>query len=176
MSTDKQSEELFKEIIEGFDCELTDFLAQTQSPIEKLFALRFLNWHGVSFYVPYRIDRLPFEYYNPKEEFMDIEAVVDFYGHKLLLIPQFKFSKFFTVDFLLYLPKENIRLVVECDGHDFHEKTKEQAKRDKQRDRKLVMDGVLVLRYSGSEIYKPHGGIGNEIESLLVSKLQGMKK
>lgn len=46
-----------------------------------------------------------------------------------------------------------VSLVVECDGHDFHEKTKEQAKRDKSRDRDLQAAGITVLRFTGSEIY-----------------------
>ena len=43
---------------------------------------------------------------------------------------------------------------VELDGHDFHERTKEQARRDKRRDRDLVVLGWRVLRFTGSEVYK----------------------
>lgn len=50
--------------------------------------------------------------------------------------------------------KAPIRLVVECDGHDFHEKTKEQVARDKQRERYLTSDGCHILRFSGSEIWR----------------------
>ena len=42
---------------------------------------------------------------------------------------------------------------VECDGHDFHEKTKEQAARDKARERFLVREGLTVVRFTGSEIF-----------------------
>lgn len=45
------------------------------------------------------------------------------------------------------------KLVVECDGHDFHERTKEQARRDKSRDRALVSCGFEVFHYTGSEIW-----------------------
>jgi hypothetical protein len=45
-------------------------------------------------------------------------------------------------------------VVVECDGHDFHEKTKEQAQRDKARDRYLVSAGFKVMRFTGSEIWR----------------------
>jgi very-short-patch-repair endonuclease len=45
-------------------------------------------------------------------------------------------------------------MVVECDGHDFHEKTKAQARRDKQRDRFLQSKGFKVLRFTGSEIWE----------------------
>jgi very-short-patch-repair endonuclease len=42
---------------------------------------------------------------------------------------------------------------IECDGHDFHEKTKEQAQRDKARDRFLTAEGFKILRFTGTEIY-----------------------
>lgn len=44
-------------------------------------------------------------------------------------------------------------LVVECDGHDFHERTKEQAAKDHARDRSLTLDGYTVFRFTGSEIW-----------------------
>jgi very-short-patch-repair endonuclease len=45
-------------------------------------------------------------------------------------------------------------IAVECDGHQFHERTKEQAKRDKARDRALATKGFRILRFTGSEIYE----------------------
>jgi len=45
------------------------------------------------------------------------------------------------------------KLIVECDGHDFHERTKEQAKKDKMRDRFLQSFGIPVYHYTGSEIW-----------------------
>lgn len=45
-------------------------------------------------------------------------------------------------------------LAVECDGHDFHERTKEQAARDRQRDRALQEKNVAVFRFTGSELYR----------------------
>lgn len=52
--------------------------------------------------------------------------------------------------------KENDRqcIVVECDGHDFHERTKEQASRDRERDRVLQAAGYPVFRFTGSDIWK----------------------
>lgn len=53
-----------------------------------------------------------------------------------------------------YLPERvDVRLAVECDGHEFHEKTPEQAKRDKSRDRDLMICGYPVMRFSGAEIF-----------------------
>ena len=69
------------------------------------------------------------------------------------------------VDFLLTLEGSNRdsngrlqtasrRMVVECDGHDFHERTKPQAKRDRGRDRLLQSFGFLIFRYTGQEIWE----------------------
>lgn len=54
-------------------------------------------------------------------------------------------------------------MAVECDGHDFHEKTKEQARRDKQRDRYFQSIGVKVLRFTGSEIWQDPDKCAEEI-------------
>jgi very-short-patch-repair endonuclease len=65
----------------------------------------------------------------------------------------------YRVDFLLE-DKEpaddgrpNWGVVIEIDGHDFHERTKEQAAYDKRRDRFLASAGYHVLRFTGSEVY-----------------------
>lgn len=44
-------------------------------------------------------------------------------------------------------------LIIECDGHEFHEKTKEQVEYRNRRDLDLQMAGYDVLHYSGSQIY-----------------------
>jgi len=60
----------------------------------------------------------------------------------------------FRLDFLVSysLHGKKWSVAVECDGHDYHERTKEQAKRDKSRDRILAIDGIQTLRFTGSEI------------------------
>lgn len=45
-----------------------------------------------------------------------------------------------------------VRLAIEVDGHDFHERTKEQAERDRSRDRALQRAGWTVLRFTGREV------------------------
>lgn len=46
------------------------------------------------------------------------------------------------------------RIAIEIDGHDFHERTKEQASHDKQRDRYLQSKNWRVLRFTGSDVYR----------------------
>lgn len=65
-------------------------------------------------------------------------------------------------------------LAIECDGHDFHEKTKEQAARDKARDRALSAAGVKVLRFTGSEIWKDADGCAAEVFSCMYAEFTEM--
>jgi very-short-patch-repair endonuclease len=61
----------------------------------------------------------------------------------------------YRVDVALFKPDDDSpAVVVELDGHDFHEKTKEQAAKDKKRERAIVATGVRVLRFTGSEVWR----------------------
>ena len=97
------------------------------------------------------------------------------------LTPQYKIKKdesYIRVDFLLEIFDErdemnNVKIIIEYDGHNFHEKTKEQAKKDKSRDRFLLNNGYYVLRFTGSEIYQNPRKCVQEIEDLIIKKLYG---
>lgn len=54
---------------------------------------------------------------------------------------------------ILSLQNSDYKLAIECDGHEFHEKTKEQVVRDNEREYELKLQGFDVLRFSGSQIY-----------------------
>lgn len=64
--------------------------------------------------------------------------------------------------------EEHHDVVVECDGHDFHEKTRKQAARDKARDRYLVRQSARVLRFTGSEIHRDALACANESLTVLL--------
>jgi very-short-patch-repair endonuclease len=62
-------------------------------------------------------------------------------------------------------------VAVECDGHEFHEKTKQQAARDKGRDRDLTSNGIKVFRFTGSEIWKNPGACADDVLMFLSTEL-----
>lgn len=89
-----------------------------------------------------------------------------------------KYRTDFLVEFVRMKENLSIRVAIECDGHDFHEKTKEQAARDKRRDRNLMENGIMVIRFTGSEIYEDAYGcaaeamriIENHVKTILSTK------
>lgn len=55
------------------------------------------------------------------------------------------------------------RLIVETDGHDFHERTKAQAARDRKRDRLSQHQGLPVLRFTGSDLWADPWSCATEV-------------
>lgn len=64
-----------------------------------------------------------------------------------------------------------LRMVVECDGHDFHERTKEQAAHDKARDRFMTAQGYVVYRFTGSEIHNNAMKCADEVRQFILNGL-----
>ncbi len=80
-------------------------------------------------------------------------------GEVVALVPQataWARGKRYRLDFLVMVCRvgEQARSVaVECDGHDFHDRTKEQASADRARDRAIQSEGILVARFTGADIH-----------------------
>jgi very-short-patch-repair endonuclease len=77
----------------------------------------------------------------------------DFSKAVIAVTPQFQW-KGYRIDFRLDYEGLNYPVFVECDGHDFHERTKEQAERDRTKDRLIQESGIAILRFTGREIYR----------------------
>lgn len=147
---------------------LHNLLELTESPIEAAFLLALIlcgREHFISIVVDGHDPASKFPFYTVFEGHRDRE---------LLIQPQ-KCIGDYRVDFLLSytgLERQKVesesprpedqwqdilidkKLIVECDGHDFHERTKQQAARDKGRDRFLQSLGYPVFRFTGSEIFR----------------------
>lgn len=65
---------------------------------------------------------------------------------------------------------DGLKIAIECDGHAFHERTKEQAARDRSRDRALTLEGWTVLRFTGSEIWKGAAACAKQVMDLVRAK------
>jgi|SRR5690625_263154 len=115
-------------------------ISDCESPIEKILAIE--------------LDRVA------ERSFLNIHP------HFLPWTPQKEITLFegtnrevnYRIDFMFqYYNHEtgvNYSFAIECDGHDFHDRTKEQASRDREKDRNLMLNGIPVIRFTGSDIYK----------------------
>ncbi|MEO8341672.1 MAG: DUF559 domain-containing protein [Nitrospirota bacterium] len=98
--------------------------------------------------------------------------------HRVKLEPQKKVTTFrgeYAVDFLVH-HESNAQhkhdFVIELDGHEFHEKTPQQATRDKARERAILRGGMPVLRFSGYEVVRDARGCVREVEEYLSARDQ----
>ena len=65
--------------------------------------------------------------------------------------------------------------VIEIDGHEWHEKTKEQAIRDKQKDRTYIKNGYIPIHFTGSEIFhNPENCVKEVLETICGYYLESM--
>lgn len=67
------------------------------------------------------------------------------------------------IDFAVMNRYDHVALAVEVDGHEWHERTKEQAIRDRARARALTSRGWRVISFTGSEVYRDPDAAANEV-------------
>lgn len=143
-----------------------------QTPIEKLMVV------GLSFVLE-SIDHFAFEdsvneFFRRGPSSLDRLRVWSDFEHGITIYPQMPIGKYvvdFFVDAQHYDGGRSFG-IIECDGHDFHERTKEQAAHDKARDRFLQSEGYLVLRFTGSEIYRDPVGAADSAVRIIYSRAE----
>lgn len=173
---DQKSSDLFRAMaqsyaeqwVSGAWSTLSLRLDECESPIEQrlLVALSFME-------MPFYFDGYEEPYARPKLA-QGKDALADFVcnGREefAFILTQPKALNY-RLDFCLIVKfegrKDIHRIAIECDGHNFHERTKEQAMRDKARDRALVAAGIQVLRFTGSEIFRDAAACAKEVERWL---------
>lgn len=119
-----------------YDCAMEESIEGCESPIEKLMALALFN-----------------EMHSQEFIHNCIEAGCEMGVHTQQEIVGTKYRADFVID--TCDRSSNGKLyAIECDEYEFHEKTKEQVIHDKEREREIVAAGYVVIRFSGSEIFK----------------------
>jgi very-short-patch-repair endonuclease len=115
------------------------------SPIEVLFGQAFF-----AFYACQREADHPGLWFVPQER-IAVE------NYQVSITPQFLLNGH-RFDFLirtdLTQSKQWLDTLIECDGHDFHERTQDQALRDRRNDRDAQAAGFPILRFTGREIFR----------------------
>ena len=63
-----------------------------------------------------------------------------------------RYQSDFLLDVKTPRSKRIVRGTLECDGHNYHDRTPEQASHDRARDRQFQDQGIYVLRYTATDI------------------------
>lgn len=145
-----------------------------ESPIEELFLAAMLtgktsgSWGLCDQDQSSALYALRTELASPKAMYANSVCLYDeCYGARC--VPQcnaFVAGALYRIDFAFF--SDLRRYAVELDGHDFHERTKHQAARDKSRDRALTANGWTCLRFAGSEVYADPVACAEQIQRLIV--------
>lgn len=140
------------------EMDFEESLIDCESPIEQLLSLALENLSIKNIYK-----------YNPFIDVVEIEKQKEIQCE----------NKKYRVDFcipVIYKNQENKSFIIECDGHEFHQKTKEQVERDNNRMRDLQKQGYEVIRFSGTEIWhRPHK-CASDILNIILSKCKHIKE
>jgi len=135
---DDKAIDFFCDSIELHIKKSVEIVEKCETPIEKLLAMALFTMKYLQF------PRFYFKIDIKPQEPLECKSLYDKDS-----------TEKYRVDFLLLVEINNkeFKYVIECDGHDFHEKTKEQALKDKKRDRTLMFNDYQVMRFTGSEIW-----------------------
>jgi very-short-patch-repair endonuclease len=90
--------------------------------------------------------------------------------HAVTIRPQTQLtiaSAVYRIDFAVSWPGQKHKLAIEIDGHEFHEKTKAQAARDRARERSIIREGYTIMRFTGSEVFSNPRKCVNEVAELI---------
>ena len=90
---------------------------------------------------------------------------------EVLLKPQHEIGDY-RVDFAMIVrpafdPRPSLQVAIECDGHEFHDATKEAAARDKRRANDLQIAGWRLMRFSGRQIHENAAGCAEQVGFLI---------
>lgn len=130
--------------IDNYKQRIENSVIECESPIEQLLSIEMekLNFKEIFMY-------------NPFVDILEIEKQAKIKcGNKTyradFLIPVVYYCS--NGDF-----EKGINFIIECDGYEFHQKTKEQVEKDNERHRNLQKAGYEIIRFSGTEIWhKPY--------------------
>lgn len=117
---------------------------------------------------------------SPIEKIMRMALNISAFKHGFLIENQYEITsvsgKKYRADFaIIHLDEEdneNVIVLVECDGHEYHNKTKIQVKRDNERDMDIKLSGYEVLHFSGSQIYENPFKCAEDVSKYYLSKVK----
>lgn len=145
-------------LISDSEMVLEESLINCESPIEQLLSMALENLNIKNTYI-----------FNPFIDVVEIEKQTEIKCN----------GKKYRVDFyipVIYKNQEEKVFIIECDGYEFHQKTKQQVERDNARTRDLQKAGYEIIRFSGTEIWHRPYKCAKEVLNIILSKCKYIKE
>lgn len=86
--------------------------------------------------------------------------------------PKVDFLAGYIPDFLITVNNLFSGYCIEIDGHEWHEKTKEQVRADKEKDRAYLKNGFIPVRFTGSEVYHDAKKCVDDLFEIIINNYQ----
>ena len=120
------------------------------SPIELEFAAGVVAHGGMQFVPKFGLTYEQVRAEAPKQ----LGAREQLGCKRAVVFPQVQIAKYTADFFAMFWDRRDLimPIAIECDGHEFHERTPQQAQHDKRRDRFFASNSIFVMRFTGSEI------------------------
>jgi hypothetical protein len=166
------AEDILNEVFMDRADDLRGFLSLCESPVEQILVVALYDkWRA---FINTHFNRMQAVF----GDYPAYDGIFDIYVELQKPITTSIFEASYRADLFIYLTRfwTNgntpvwAKTVVEIDGHDFHDRTKEQASRDRQRDRYLTLDGYTVIRFTGSDVYNDPYQCAEEIHFIMSNK------
>ena len=85
---------------------------------------------------------------------------------KLLIVAQHQLGRF-RADFALMM-EGGRKLIIECDGIEWHDRTNQQFVSERQRERDILILGWPVMRFTGSEIMRNPEACAADVAAFMI--------
>jgi hypothetical protein len=111
--------------------------------------------------------------YSADEYRQAVVEAADANPNQFALVPQLSINEVGLVDLAIFIPSISKRrpvAVIETDGHQFHERTVEQASNDRRRDRRLTRYRIPVLRFTGTDVVRGSEEFAQEVVAFVVER------
>ena len=164
----KESSEYFAEMLDGSFYYFESNVDSINSPIELMLCRAFIALERV-------IDSTEIQFctrhlMHGGWKLLDVKKI-EIEEWKIYPFRQVSFMDY-VADFIAVCKIDGVTdyLCIECDGHDFHERTKNQVARDKLRDRRFLIGGIPAMRFSGSEIWRDPLECGRQVNDFFFNR------
>ena len=145
--------------------ETKDRIERCESPIEQLFFIAITTLEEIACYSKGYVD---IDRYKWAEAGMDIseQCKIDKYRVDFMI----RYTKGQLIDSqnqTAYPENKSKTIIVELDGHAFHERNEKERRYEKKRDRFLASKGYHVFHFTGSEVVRDPFGVAAECLAFL---------